>query len=337
MVYTFGLTKRANIRYRDSMNRLSLCEMKAMLKALSIDCEVRLASFGGADFLAFECRTLSEQELSWLYGHSSVSFLSENTDGFLRPLSFERNDYLAEDLPEVLKYKGKTSASFLRMMINIALSLTPFAMSASPLTLFDPMCGKGTACFCALQSGMNAIGLDLERKSIREASEYFIRYLKYHALKHSVSSVSETHDKDSLPVQQIVFSDTKEHYQEGNTRFLRLSSGDTALAPVLCRRYPVHLLIADLPYGIQHAPQFGRKPEPFRELLNRVLPQWKKTLVPGGVAAISFNTLTLPTRQVLDIARSSGFTPFENGIFSMLRHEVEQAVVRDAVFMINKP
>ena len=68
-----------------------------------------------------------------------------------------------------------------------------------------------------------------------------------------------------------------------------------------------------------------------------MLPQWKKTLVPGGVAAISFNTLTLPTRQVLDIARSSGFTPFENGIFSMLRHEVEQAVVRDAVFMINKP
>jgi len=60
-------------------------------------------------------------------------------------------------------------------------------------------------------------------------------------------------------------------------------------------------------------------------------------MLPGGVAALSFNTLTFPTQQVLDIAQASGFTPCEGGIFSCLRHEVEQAVVRDVVFMINSP
>ena len=64
---------------------------------------------------------------------------------------------------------------------------------------------------------------------------------------------------------------------------------------------------------------------------------WKKALLPNGVAAVSFNTLTFPTEQVISIVRSSGFTPVEGGLFGSLRHEVEQAVVRDVVFMINKP
>jgi hypothetical protein len=78
-------------------------------------------------------------------------------------------------------------------------------------------------------------------------------------------------------------------------------------------------------------------PESFSSLLARVLPAWKKALLPNGVAAVSFNTLTFPTEQVISIVRSSGFTPVEGGLFGSLRHEVEQAVVRDVVFMINKP
>ena len=337
MVYTFGLAKHANIRYRDSVNRLSRCELLSMLRALSLDCEVTVESLGGADFLTFECRPLSAGELSWLSAHSSVVFMAEKENGFLRPLEHAGRDYLEEDLPEILKYKGKTSASFTRMMINMALSLSPFAQEDGPLTLLDPVCGKGTACFCALQSGMNAVGLDLDQKALHEAADFFGRYLKFHLLKHSVRSFSETAGKSSVPVKEFTFSDTKEHYQQKDTRFLRLAAGDTSLAPALCRRRPVHLLVADLPYGVQHAPQFGRKPESFSALLSRALPSWKKALLPGGVAAVSFNTLTFPTQQVLDIARASGFTPCEGGIFASLRHEVEQAVVRDVLFMINQP
>ena len=337
MVYTLGLAKHANIRYRDSMNRLRRCELVSMLHALSVDCEVTVESLGGADFLTFECRPLSAEELSWISGHSAVVFMGEKTDGLLRPLVFTKGDYLDEDLPEILKYKGKTSAQFTRMMINIALSLSPFLFSGNPLCILDPVCGKGTGCFCALQAGMNAIGMDADQKAVREAADYFSKYLQYHSLKHSVRSYSETAGKTSVQVKEFSFSDTREHFRLNDTRFLRLGTGDTVLSPALCRRTPVHLLVADLPYGIQHAPQFGRKPESFSALLSRVLPSWKKSLLPGGVAAVSFNTLTFPTQQVISIARSSGFTPVEGGLFSFLRHEVEQAVVRDVVFMINKP
>ena len=337
MVYTFGLAKHANIRYRDSMNRLSRYELVAMLRALSLDCEVTAETLGGADFLTFECRPLTAEELTRLSGHSSVVFMAEKENGLLRPLVFSKGNYLDEDLPEILKYKGKTSASFTRMMINIAHSLSSFFLSAAPLTLLDPVCGKGTACFCALQAGMNAVGVDQDPKAVREAEDFFGKYLEYHLLKHNVRSWSETAGKTSLPVKEFTFSDTREHYQQKDTRFLRLASGDTVLAQALCRRRPVHLLIADLPYGVQHAPQFGRKPESFEALLSRAFPSWKKALLPGGVAAVSFNTLTLPTKKVLALARTSGFVPFEGGLFDNLRHEVEQAVVRDVVFMGNKP
>ncbi len=336
MVYTLGLAKHTNIRYRDSANRLSRCELVSMLRALSLNCEVSLESLGGADFLTFESHPLSEDELSFLFRHSAVRFMAEKHENLLRPLSFPEGNYLEEDLPEILKYKGKTSASFTRMMINIGLSLSPFARSDTPLTLLDPLCGKGTACFCALQAGMNAVGMDLDQKAVREAEDYFGKYLKVHMLKHSVRSWSETAGKSSLPVKEFTFADSKEHYQQQDTRFLRLSAGDTVLAPILCRRRPVHLLIADLPYGVQHTPQFGRRPESFGALLSRALPAWKKALIPGGVAAVSFNTLTLPTQQVIDLAVTSGWTPFTGGIFSSLRHEVEQAVVRDVVFMQNE-
>ena len=133
MVYTLGLAKHANIRYRDSLNRLHRCELISMLHAISADCEVAVESLGGADFLTFECRSLSARELSWISSHSSVAFVAERINGLLRPLEFSDNKYLDEDLPEILKYKGKTSAVFTRMMINIALSLSPFLFSASSI------------------------------------------------------------------------------------------------------------------------------------------------------------------------------------------------------------
>lgn len=337
MVYTFALAKFANIRYHDAAVRLSRCELTAMLHALSVDCEVQAESLGGADFLTFESRPLSGDEITFLSGHSAVLFLAEKEGAVLRPLSFSPGTYLEEDLPEILKYKGKTSASFTRMVLNMALSFSPFFSSSSPLTLLDPLCGKGTACFCALQGGMNAVGLDLDQKAVREAADYFSRYLKVHQLKHSMRAVSETFMKTSLPVTDFVFSDTRDHYQQGDTRSLRLSVGDTSLAPALCRHQQAHLLVTDLPYGVQHAPQFGHKPESFRSLLSRALPHWRKALLPGGIAAISFNTLTLPAQQVTEIALDVGWTPLEDPCLTHLRHEVEQAVVRDVVFIMNTP
>ena len=184
MVYSFALIKHANIRYREYVIRLGMYELLSMLRALSIDCEVIPEKMGGSDFLTFECRPLSEDELSYLSGHSTICFMAEKTGLLLKPLQFRSACYLMEDLPEILKYKGKTSASFTRMMINICRSLLPDSLNGDRMTLLDPICGKGTSCFCALLSGMNAVGLDIDARDSHETLEFFSRYLKMHQLKH---------------------------------------------------------------------------------------------------------------------------------------------------------
>lgn len=335
MVYSFELIKHANIRYRDSVPVLAHCELFAMLSSLGISCIIQHEQMGGSQFLTFECRELNAQELSFLAGHSSVVFMSEKQGKLLRPLSLSFPAYLPDDLPEVLKYKGKTSTTFTRMMINTAAALTHFNQKEQPLILFDPVCGKGTSCFCAAAAGMNAVGLDLDRKDIREAVDYFSRYLKYHRLKHEEKNRSETSAKQSIPVTSFRFADTKEHYQAGDTRTLSFACADTSESPSLFRKERAHIIVADLPYGIQHAPQSGAKPEPLQHFLNRALPIWKKVLIPGGVIVLSFNTLTLPTQEVRNALSSAGYRLPENELFSHLCHEVEQAVVRDLIFAFN--
>lgn len=335
MVYSFQLIAHANIRYREAVSRLARCELLSMLNAFGIDADIAEKSFGAASFLCFESRELTDDELSLLSLSGSFSFYAALEGALLRPLSFPPREYLQADLPEVLKYKGKTSVPFTRMMLNTASALTPWFRTPEKITVLDPMCGKGTTCFCALQSGMNAIGLDTDRKSIAECRSYFLRYLKYHMLKHAESSHSETIGKHSLPVSVIRFADTKEHYRSEDTRSLSLACGDASLVPALTRGRPVHVLVADLPYGIQHAPQSGGACEGFLQLLDRVLPVWKHSLAPGGAIALSFNTFTLPSDEVRRAMIRAGFSPCDGDPFLNLAHEVEQAVNRDVVFAKN--
>ena len=335
MVYSFELLKHANIRYRESLPALASCELFAMLFSLGITCEIKQETLGGSRFLTFECRDLSDSELSFLSGHSSVVFMAEKTDGFLKPLPVTSNAYLPDDLPEVMKYKGKTSVTFTRMMINIAAALSSFRNLHSPLTFLDPVCSRGTGCFCALTAGMNAVGIDLDRKDIKEAVDYFSRYLQYHKLKHETKSRSETIRNQAVPVTSFVFASQKEQYRSGDVRNLTLACSDTVFSPALFRKEKAHIAAADLPYGIQHAPQEGDRPESLQRFLLRALPAWKQSLYPGGVLAVSFNTMMLPSGQVREALIQSGFKLPRNDMFLQLRHEVEHAVIRDVVFALN--
>ena len=336
MVYTFELIKHSNIRYREAAFRLSRCELLSMLHALSVDCDVSVETLGGAAFLTFDCRELNEYELRRLAAHSSVSFMAAKKPGpLLSPLSVGYVPYLPEDLPEILKYKGKTNVPFTLMMINTAAALTPYMLQDEPVSFFDPICGKATGCFCALTLGMNAAGLDQDAKAIREATAYFSRYLQYHKLKHEIQAVSETSGKQSVPVTRFTLSDTKDHFRAGDQRILSLATADTSFSPALFRHQPVHVIAADLPYGIQHAPREGGKPESLKSFLERVIPVWKSVMAPGAAMALSFNTLTLPSPVVFEVLVKSGLHPVDAEPYLNLKHEVEQAVIRDVVFACN--
>ena len=257
--------------------------------------------------------------------------ICEQQGDLLRPLEKVSHDYLTEDLAEVLKYKGKTSAVFTHMMINCAYAASDFFGKDEVLTVLDPMCGRGTTCFVALQHGMNAVGVDIDNRDLKECADYFERYLQYHRMKHKLDQSSRTVRKHAVPAAVYTIADTKEHFKEGDTRTFSLFLGDTGLTGELCKKAPAHLLVADLPYGVQHAPQDGKRTESFMQVMKRALPQWKDAVRKGGAIALSFNTLTLKKADLVKLLEEAGFTPIIDAPYDDFQHFVEQAVHRDFV------
>lgn len=332
MTYCFQLLPHANIRYQESLDQLGAAELRCLLDTLGFhDVPLHRETLGGAAFLTFDVPELDEAQLRLLTRHSALLMLCSREDGLLRPLDVVRPDYLPRDLAEVLKYKGKTSAVFTTMMIDLALCASDYHHQEAPVTVLDPICGRGTTCFCALQRGMNAIGMDVDRRDLKECADYFSRYLQYHKLKHKLDQSARTVRRHSIPEALYTLADTKEHFQQKDTRTLRLLQGDTGLIGEVLRKSPAEVLVADLPYGVQHAPQDGRQPESFEGLLRRVLPAWKAALKPGGAMAVSFNTLTLPRKKLVALMEGAGLQVLTQAPYDSFEHFVEQAVTRDVV------
>ncbi|MGN1368690.1 MAG: TRM11 family SAM-dependent methyltransferase [Aristaeellaceae bacterium] len=296
-----------------------------------MNAEITPCQVGGVSFLRFEAEELTGQQLSALSMHSAALMICEQQGELLRPIERVCHNYLTEDLAEVLKYKGKTSAVFTRMMMNCALTASDFFGKDEVLTVLDPMCGRGTTCFVALQQGMNAVGVDIDNRDLKECADYFERYMQYHRMKHRLDQSSRTVRKHAVPAAVYTIADTKEHFKEGDTRTLSLFLGDTGLTGELCRKTPAHLLVADLPYGVQHAPQDGKRTETFLQVMKRALPQWRDALRKGGAMALSFNTLTLKKADLIKLLTEAGFAPLTEAPYDDFQHFVEQAVTRDFV------
>ena len=331
MIFCIQLTPHANIRYREEQLHLGQAELQCLLQGLGLHCAVEPTVIGGVSFLTFEVDALTEQQLAALSAHSTALMLCEKQGELLRPLEKANLDYLTADLAEVLKYKGKTNAVFTRMMLNCAHAASDFYGSSEPLTVLDPMCGKGTTCFVALQQGMNAAGVDIDRRDLKEAADYFERHLQFHRLKHKLDQGSRTVRRHAVPEAVYTIADTKEHFKQGDTRTLALYLADTGLTGELMKKTPAHLIVSDLPYGVQHAPQDGRRTESFAQLMKRVLPSWHAALRPGGALALSFNTLTLKKDALVEMLAGAGFTPLTEAPYDDFKHFVEQAVTRDFV------
>jgi hypothetical protein len=325
----------ANARYAQSLQKLAAVECDCMLFALNAKAEIRYETLAGTPFLMLTCDALGQDEWAYLARHSSLSLAAERDGDWLRPLRLDRPAYLPPDLAQVLKYKGKTNADFTQLMLNCARSASAWALSGEPLTVLDPLCGRGTTVFCALTAGDNAIGLEADDKALHEADTYLERYLQYHRLKHSRQQRSITLRRGgALRETRYTLADSAEHYRQGQTIQCRWICGDTAQADEAAGHHGCHLIVGDLPYGVQHAPQDGRGIGSLAGLLQRALPAYHRALATGGALALSFNTHTLPRDSVVRAMRDAGFAPMEEAPFQDFEHWVEQAVNRDMVIAV---
>jgi len=334
MRYAMLIWPHANARYQEAIEPLAEKEMLlALHKAFGHPSDSYHAGFeriSGAQFFIFEAPEPNENALKLLSGHSSLYLLCELTaEGLLRPLTGPAPALLGEDLSGILKYKGKTNERFTRFMLHMAaLTMECRLKEGERIRFIDPMCGKGTALFEAVNMGWDAFGLDADNASVNEAAQFYKKYLEYHRKKHTQKQSSMTVPPGKgVAVRAIMAQDQGE---------IRFAAADASHAANVYGKGNAHVIAADLPYGVQHAPTEGRRVSGMETLLEKTLPACKAALAPGGCIALSFNTNTLPRRTVLDQLAKAGFEPMQDDVYEGLAHWVEQAVTRDVCFGVKR-
>ena len=333
MRYAMLLKPHPNIRYRQSLQKLALIELKCTLEAWGMaQARPRLEMLAGEPFLMFDSEVLEQGAWRAVSCHSAVCFAAEcRDDGTLRPIGRNCAGKLPDDLPHVLKYKGKTNADFTYLMLHCAKAASAFAREMRPLRVLDPMCGKATTLLCALCEDCDAVGIDTDGKALKEVEAYLERSLKMHRVKHRRTNGALTLAGGACAkwTQYAVAPDAQAMRDQPRT--LRLIHADAGKLGGLVAAGSCDLVVCDLPYGVQHAPKEDGGMSSLRRLLDRVLPGCAQALRSGGAAALAFNLNTLRRQDVVTALRASGLEPVTVPPYDDFSHWVEQAVERDVV------
>lgn len=327
-----------NSRYFDSTKGLLECELGIIFNSINESIEfLGYEIIGGVELFAFNVEVMTDEILEMIYSVSSNYILFKIEEAGLFPMNNWKTTYFKEDMASILKYSGKTNESFTAMMINLGIYTSDFKnKNKKELTLYDPMCGRGTTLFQGLIMGYNVAGIDIDYKATSEINKFLRRYLKYHMYKHSASHQTIIMDKDRKGVKYTFeTSDTVENYKKKDRRTIRFADGDTLDANLFYKKDSFHTMVTDLPYGVQHSGTSKKEFMDIGKLLEKAAVAWKIVLKKGGTVVLSYNTHNIKREVLTNIFEAAGYTVLKDGYFEKLEHWVEQAVNRD-IFIAKK-
>ena len=248
----------------------------------------------------------------------------------LIPLPRPHDYFIQPELSSLLKYQGKTNEFFTRFMLNLSSNYTK---SESSLHILDPMAGKGTTLYEALIKGHHAYGVEMDQKLVQESNTYMKKYLETSKIKH------QTHtERISATTDTGRFTATRHQIKIAGTHQFEMLDADTRHISHLFKKNFFDLIVADLPYGVQHGSKTGaKKPKgnitrnPL-SLIEESLPGWTKVLKPGGVITLAWNAFLLKKEDLADLLEDHDFTLPDFDLD--FKHRVDQAIDRDLIIGI---
>lgn len=338
--YAILLYPAANRVYTDSSRRLLRAEL-AVFGTSVLSTTVKSITerrLGGVDYITFDAHEpLSEADVAQLSNLSSLYALFELVDNWLRPIAIRPADKFDSDLLTIPKYQGKTNELFTRLLLNITVLATdtPHALLGDRLHVLDPLCGRGTTLNQAITYGFDATGLDVDAKDFDAYCQFIKTWLRTKRVKHTAHTGSLRRNKVQLGRRlDIEFGYTKQEYKSGDTRSLRMLNIDALTADEVLPTNSVDLIVADAPYGVQHASRHNRDSSLARsphDLLAAGVPVWTRVLRAGGAIGISWNTYVAKRDDLVEILTRSGLRVREGEPYDQFRHRVDQAINRDLV------
>ncbi len=340
--YALLINPGHNRVYFNESIKLAQSELQAAFSKISAPCgEVSLKEIAGVSYVVFCARDrLVGNDLTVLSMLSFVYAVFElryaKPDTVLVPIRKTNPTYMPASINTILKYTGKTNEQFTRMMINLAFLCSDFTHS-DHITLLDPIAGKGTTLFEGLISGYDVYGIEIGEKVAGETVRFLKKYLETEKYKHTVKTEKiSAPDKAFTAVRHsISLSRTKEEQRENKEKHFELIAGNSVYAERFFKKSQVHLIVGDLPYGVQHGNVTNEKQSSLtrnpKELLQACLPGWHRVLKNGGTMVLAWNQFVLPRSEFVSLLRSAGLFVFDDGIYRSFSHRVDQSINRDLV------
>jgi len=285
-------------------------------------------TIGGLPYIIFDGKPEDIGRLSRL---SFAFALFELHGELLKPIEKDCGYFIDEDISSILKYSGKTSEIFTRLMLNLALS-----HQDTPVKLLDPMAGKGTTLYEGLMRHCDVYGIEIDLKPAGESFMYMKKHLEIAKYKHNshqekLSGVGTDGKKFTALRYSIEMANNKENMKTGKTHMFEMIAGDTRNARLFFKKNFFHTIVADLPYGVQHTAK-NKTPNQSGSrnaiaLLQEAMPIWMQVLKPGGVIVLAWNLFLIKREEMEQLF-------IQNGLdvkITDFSHRLDQATHRDLI------
>jgi SAM-dependent methyltransferase len=322
--YALLISASTNRVYAGSAPELTLAELAVFGTALdSPVTDAGVSDIAGLPYVTFAA-DLSARDVLLLANLSSGYALFEwLDDDLLRPVRLTPLAHYDDDLITIPKYAGKTNEQFTRLLLNVTV-LASGRPLGEPLTVLDPLCGRGTTLNQALMYGYSAIGIELDGKDLDAYSAFLRTYLQRKKIKHR-TELNPVRRERRLVARRF------EATLDGG-RSVVLYQGDTIDARDFLRTGCADVLVTDAPYGVAHGSHargaLARKPY---DLLAAALPVWRQLLRPGGALGLAWNRHVAPRPALAELLAENGFTVVTGPGYEGLAHRVDQAIHRDVL------
>jgi hypothetical protein len=298
--------------------------------------DIGFQRIAGIDYLMFDAGDkLTENDLRILSRLSFAFALFKYRDCILEPIELPDFAFIDRSVSRILKYTGKTNELFTRLLINAAVLSSDFNPEDS-LRLLDPIAGKGTSLFEGLVCGYDVCGIEIGDSAVTETYHFLKKYLEKEKYKHQVKIEKQSGSNKAFTAQRYKFtiSKTKEEAKDNVFREFEIIAGSAVHAASFYKKDTFHIIVGDLPYGVQHGSVTNQKQSSLtrnpRELLTVCLPAWKTVLKAKGVIALSWNTFVLSRKELTKILEDNGFTVFAGDPYNF-EHRVDQSILRDII------
>jgi hypothetical protein len=319
-----ALSPQRSTQYSDLVgalapHELQLCPLGPRISGLAA------VELGDASYLKFELAgAVDDQARPHLGGLATLRTFfqyDEELDGrqgpWLRPLTTAFAPALPPDLLTTRRYKGKTNELFTHFLCNVAKFSSSFA--ARPwreLRLFDPLAGGGTTLFAGMILGADVAGVEHDAQDVQTTAAFLRDFCREHRIPCTVKE--ERLKKIGLRWQFTI----------GKAQPVRclLAKGDTLDSRAILQGFHPHLIVADLPYGIQHHGELV-------QLLTTALPVWASLLVPGGALAFAWDATRFPRAEMVALVESTGPWLVRSGApYDQFAHRVDRVIkLRDVL------